>query len=122
MTGLADTNLVVAAIDPRDGLHARALAHLRTNRGLTMTTAIGLELLLVMRKRGDSCVEALAAAEQHFEIENADAVYAAAEAMDTRALPTTFDALHLAEAALRGTTLHTADERLLRSPYPTTAF
>lgn len=122
MSGLADANLVIAAIVPRDALNDRAEKHLAKNTGLIVPLSVSIELLLGAHARRTSCVEAVAAWESRFEVEDLDVLYAAADALDRGDVPTVFDAIHLAEAALRGTTLHTADERLLRTAFPTTAF
>lgn len=120
--GLADANLVIAALIEGDALHNRATEHLECHGRLTVPLSVSIELLLGARSRGTSCVEALAAWDARFEVEHRAVLYAAAEALDERAVPSVFDAVHLAEAALRGTTLHTADERLHRSSFPTTRF
>ena len=67
-------------------------------------------------------VESLGATEAHFDLEGRDVLYTAAEALDSGDIATVFDAVHLADAFRRGGSLHTADERLLRSPFPTTRF
>lgn len=122
MTGLADLNLVLARIIQGDALHGRARAHLQDHPTLRMPFSVGIELLFVCRRFDLHHVEALGAAQAHFEVENPEVLYAAAHALDEGEVPTVFDAVHLAEAHHRGTALHTADERLQGSSFPTTPF
>lgn len=122
MTGLADANLVIGAVMEGDALHARATRHLSTHTRLVVPFSVSIELLLGAHARGASCLDVVGAWEDHFEVENLDVLYTAADALDRREVRTVFDAIHLAEAGLRGTTLHTADERLLRTGFPTTPF
>lgn len=119
MMDFADANLVIARIHEADALHARALAHLQGRNRFLVTFAVALELLLVFHRRSPGCVVSLAAVEEHFDVERIDLLYAAAEILDTKEVPTVFDAIHVAEAAMRGGRLHTADARLLRRIYPT---
>lgn len=122
MTDTADLNLVLGRILPGDALHDRAKRHVKRNERLLVPFSVGLELLFVAARFDFTCVEALGAAEAHFEIESARILYTAAEAMDAKELPTVFDAIHLANALHRGGRLHTADNKLLASSYPTTEF
>lgn len=118
----ADANLVIARINEADALHPRALAHLRGRARLAVTFAVALELLLVFHRRSPGCVVSLAAVEEHFDVERAELLYAAAELLDAKEVPTVFDAVHVAEAAMRNGRLHTADARLLKGAYPTEPF
>lgn len=122
MSGTADANLVLAAINPGDALHLRAMRHLDAHRSLAVPFSVGLELLLIAKKHGLSHVELLAAAEERFTLENADVLYTAAEALDAKEVGTVFDAVHLADAFHRGEKLHTADAALLKSAFPTEPF
>lgn len=67
-------------------------------------------------------MESLGAAESHFALEGRKVLYTAAEALDSGEVQTVFDAIHLADAFHRGTALHTADARLLKTPFPTVRF
>lgn len=120
--GFADTNLVIAAIDPHDALHPRALRHLRSVGRLKVPFSVGIEILLVARKRGIGYGRILDAVDARFEIEERDVLLTAADAMDEGDVATPFDAVHLAHAFHRGGRLHTADDRLLQGPYPTRGF
>lgn len=122
MTDTADLNLVLARILPRDSLHERAKRHLGETGRLLAPFSVGMELLFVAARFGGTRVEALGAAEAHFDVEGRDVLYAAAEALDTGEVPTVFDAIHLADAMHRGGRLHTADERLHRTAFPTAPF
>lgn len=122
MTDTADLNLVLARLLPGDALHERAKRHVERHGRLVVPFSVGLELLFVAARFELGCVEALGAAEAHFEVEGANVLYTAAEALDAEEVSTVFDAVHLAAALHRGGQLHTADERLLRSAYPTTGF
>ena len=122
MTDTADLNLVLAAILPEDSLRKRALAHLEGSPRLTMPVSVGLELLMVAQRFELPHVAALGAAEGRFEVEGRDVLYSAAEALDAGDVKTVFDAVHLADALLRGGKLHTADRALQRTSFPTQAF
>lgn len=123
MTGLADLNLVLARIWPDDALHDRAVDHLEETSGdLTVPLSVGVELLFVCVKHGIDPVEALGAAEAHFDVERRDVLYTAAEALEVGDVSTVFDAVHAAEALDRGGALHTADAEVLESPFPTEGF
>ena len=122
MTGIADANLVLAAVNDKDALHARAARHLAAHRDLAVPYSVGIELLLIAKKHGVSHVELLAAAEEHFTLENADVLYTAAEALDAKEVATVFDAVHLSDAFHRKEALHTADKALVKSAFPTEAF
>lgn len=121
MTGFADANLVLAAINPQDGLHARAKRHLGSTR-LTVPFSVGIELILIARKKGYAPDELLDVADLHFELAERDLLFTAADALVEGEVATTFDAIHLAAAFRAGTSLHTADAKLLRSHFPTVAF
>ena len=122
MTDTADLNLVLARILPQDALHLRAKRHIEKTGRLLAPFSVGMELLFVASRFDFTCVEALGAAEAHFDVEGRDVLYAAAEALDTREVPTVFDAVHLADALHRSGALHTPDERLLRTAFPTQRF
>ncbi|MHB8633350.1 MAG: PIN domain-containing protein [Thermoplasmatota archaeon] len=122
MTDTADLNLVLARILPGDALHARARRHLETSGKLIAPFSVGMELLFVAQRFKVTRVEALGAAEAHFEIEGRDVLYVAAEALDSGDVPTVFDAVHLADALRRNGRLHTADARLQKSAFPTQTF
>jgi hypothetical protein len=121
MSDTADLNLVLARIMPGDALHARAVKHLKGVRPM-VPFSVGLELLFVARRFEFTCVEALGAAEAHFQVEGRGVLFTAAEALDSGEVKTVFDAVHLADALHRGGSLQTADQELLRGPYPTTPF
>jgi hypothetical protein len=55
-------------------------------------------------------------------MEGRDVLYTAAEALDSGEVPSVFHEVHLADAYRRGGCLHTADEALLRTAFPTTRF
>jgi len=55
-------------------------------------------------------------------LEGRDVLYTAAEALDSGEIPTVFDAVHLADAFRRDESLHTADGKLLRTPFTTKRF
>lgn len=118
----ADLNLVLAVIKPKDALRERALRHLRSHGRLLVPFSVALELLFVAKCFRLGFVECLGAAEGHFDLERRDVLYTAAEALDSGEVATVFDAIHLAGAFRRGATLHTADKRLLRNPFPTVGF
>jgi predicted nucleic acid-binding protein len=121
MSDTADLNLVLARILPADALHARAVKHLKTAKPV-VPFSVGLELLFVASRFDVTRVEALGAVEAHFEVEGRAILFTAAEALDSGEVKTVFDAVHLADALHRGGALHTADQELLRSPYPTASF
>lgn len=121
MTDTADLNLVLARLLPEDALHGRARGHLRGSR-LLVPFSVGIELLFVARRFDLGLVEALGATEAHFELEAPEILYTAAEALDAGDVTTVFDAVHLADALHRGGRLHTADQALLRGPFPTVPF
>ncbi|HLE46736.1 MAG TPA: hypothetical protein VI818_00450 [Candidatus Thermoplasmatota archaeon] len=122
MNETADLNLVLALILPEDALKRRATAHVAHRSKLQMPFSVGLELLFVATKHSLRHVLALGAAEAHFEVERREVLYTAAEALDSGDAPSVFDAVHLADALHRGGSLHTADERLHGTPFPTTPF
>ena len=109
---LADTNLVIAVIRERDALKERAETWLRRNPVPTVPYSVGLELLLIAKKRGFTRVGILGAACRRLRMERLDVLLAAAEMLDTGEVSGTFDAVHLAEAMHAETTLVTADEAL----------
>jgi hypothetical protein len=122
LTETADLNLVLAVIKPADALRGRARRHLRAHGRLLVPFSVGLELLFVAKRFHLGFVESLGAAEAHFDLEARDVLYSAAEALDSGEVPSVFDAVHLADAYRRGGSLHTADEALLRTAFPTTRF
>lgn len=122
MPGLADANLVLAAIAPDDALHARAVRHLGEREPLVVPFSVGIELLHVSKRRGVPLSSLLVTVAERFILEREDVLFTAAEAVDAGDVPTVFDAVHLADAWSRGEPLHTADARLHRSPFPTVPF
>lgn len=122
MTDTADLNLVLATIKPADALRDRALRHLRTSGRLLVPFSVGMELLFVAKRFALGFVESLGAAEAHFDLENRDVLYTAAEALDAGDVGTVFDAVHLADALHRGGALHTADGELLRTTFATVPY
>lgn len=122
MKGLADANLVLAVIKPTDALRARAKRHLEQHGRLTVPFSVGIELLLIARKHAIEPGDLIDMADAHFDLENRAVLDLAADALAEGELQGAFDAVHAAEAFLRGTRLHTADDRLLRSAYPTASF
>lgn len=122
MSDTADLNLVLARILPKDALHERARRHLAKSGRLVVPFSVGMELLFICSRFRLGCVEALGAAEAHFDVEGRATLYSAAEALDAGDVPTVFDAVHLADALHRGGRLHSADERLQRTPFATVAF
>ncbi len=122
MTHTADLNLVLAVIKRDDTLRARAVRHLGSAGRLLIPFSVALELLFVAKRFPLGFVESLGAAEASFDVEDRDVLYTAAEALDAGEVATVFDAVHLADAFHRGGALHTADERLLRTAFPTVRF
>ena len=122
MSDLADANLVLAALDETDALHERAIQHIRSREPLIVPFSVGIELMLIARRRNPEYVEALGGISALFVIEREAVLFAAADALDRGDASTVFDAVHAADAANRGVTLHTADQKLLRSGFPTTPF
>lgn len=122
MSGIADASLVVAFLKPTDALHERAKRHVAKHPRLVVPLSVGLELLIIAPKHGIPPDDLVDVVEQAFVLEHRDLLVDAAHAMTEGAIPTAFDAVHAVEAMHRGTTLHTADAKLLRSEYPTTAF
>lgn len=119
----ADLDLVLAVIKPADWLKDRATAHLAEHARLLVPLSVGVELLFVARGHGvASLVQALGAAEAHFDLERRAVLYTAAEALDSGELMTVFDAVHAADALHRGGRLHTTDQRLRASSFPTVPF
>jgi hypothetical protein len=119
--GLADADLVTAIAKTSDHLKTRAEAHRRAH-DLRVPFSVGIELLFIARKHGVPCVDFLGAASVHFEVDRTDVLLAAAEALDQGEIGTVFDAVHAGQALLDRTALHTTDERLLKSPFPTVRF
>lgn len=119
--GLADADLVAAIVKTSDHLKARAVAH-RKAHDLQVPFSVGIELLFVAKKHGVAYVDFLGAASTHFDIDRVDVLLAAAEALDNGEISTVFDAVHASQALLDRTALHTTDEALLQSPFPTVKF
>lgn len=122
MSDTADANLVLAALSPADALHARAMAHLARKAKLALPFSVSIELLHGAHKRGVPLTPFVAAVDERFEIESRELVLIAARALDEQLVQGVFDALHAADALHHGRALHTADERLLRSGFPTVPF
>lgn len=122
MDDLADLNLVLAAILPQDALKPRAEAHLARRALLRVPFSVGVELLLVCRRFGMPATAAVGAAGARFGVENIDVLLSAAAMLDEGDVKTVFDALHVAEALVRGVRLHTADAALLLPELPTVGF
>lgn len=118
MTDIVDLNVVLAAILPEDALKERVERHLRRHDRLSVPFSVGIELLLVAERWGLPRVAAVGAVLERFDLENSAILLTAAEALDTREVPTVFDAVHLADALHRGGRLHTADARLAQTPFP----
>ena len=119
MTDTADLNLVLAVIKPMDALRGRALRDLRSRGRLLVPFSVAIELLFVAKRFRMGFVQSLGATEAYFDIENRDVLYTAAEALDAGEIETVFDAVHVADAFHRGAAIHTADEALLRTVFPT---
>ncbi len=122
MTDTADLSLVLAVIKPEDGLRDRALRHIRSRGRLLIPFSAGLELLFAAKRLHLGFVDSPGAAEARFDLENRDALYTAAEALDSGEVATVFDAVHLADAFHRGVALHTAGEKLFRTSFTTVRF
>jgi predicted nucleic acid-binding protein len=122
LTGSADANLLVAYARPIDGLHARAQAHVAQVPRLRAGTLAVLEAFHVARRERVVLWDFLGALEQAFDIDELETLRAVAHAVDGGAIKTPFDAYHLLSALARGEPLHTADQELLASEYPTVAF
>lgn len=119
----ADLNLVLAVIQEQDALKARGERFLAgADLPPVVPFAVGIELLLWCRKRGAAYVPAVTACAYHFELEQAEVLLTAAQALERGEVRSPFDAVHLAEAFLAGVPLVTADERLWRTRYPTARF
>lgn len=118
----ADTNLVLALIKPEDALSERGRRHMVKHGPLRMPYAVGIELLLIAKKHKLRHEEIIDLAEAHFDVEGLLTLRTAARCLDRGILTTVFDAIHAADAYHANTRLHTADQRLLNSTFPTTAF
>lgn len=121
MSELADANLVYALLGPEDALHTRAKRHVGARR-LVIPCSVGIELLVGAHRRGVELVPFILEVDRLFEVEELDRLLTAARVLDEGSLRGVFDALHAAEAYHRPGRLHTADERLLRSGFPTVPF
>lgn len=93
----------------------------RTGRLRASPTAV-VEAFNVFRRAGLPLSEFLGILEAAFDIDELEILRDAAEALDRKKVATAFDAYHLASALRRGEPLHTADEALLKSKYPTVRF
>lgn len=122
MSDSADANLVLAAISSSDALHARARGHLARTGRLVVPLTVSAEILHGAHKRRVPLTPVFMAIDERFEIESRAIVSTAARAVDEGFVRGVFDALHAADAFHQGRSLHTADERLLRSGFPTVAF
>ncbi|MHB8633910.1 MAG: hypothetical protein ACYDBQ_08110 [Thermoplasmatota archaeon] len=119
--GLADADLVTAIVKTSDYLKRRAEGHLAKD-DVTVPFSVGIELLFVAQKHGLSYVDFIGAASTHFTIDRVDVLLTAAEALDNAEIATVFDAVHASQALVDETTLHTTDQKILASPFPTTRF
>lgn len=119
---LADLNLVLAVIKEEDALKARAAKFVRTRGDLIMTFATGIELLLWCRKHRLHFVDYVDRALESFPSERPEVLRTAAQALHEGQVTSPFDAVHLADALHRGTTLATADEALWKTRFPTERF
>ncbi len=122
MVGSADANLLLAAVDPQDALHARARSHIHAHGRLRASVPAVLEAFIVLRRRGASLQALVARLNEHFDLDDAGSLQTAAWALDKGLLRTPFDAYHAADAHRRGEPLHTADQELLASAFPTIAY
>lgn len=122
MSDTADASLVFAVLSPDDALHARALGHLSRSPDLTVPLTVSIEILHGAHRRGLGLVPLLMRMDREFQIEAKTLLLVAAQAVDEGRVNGVFDALHAADAVARGGRLHTADERLLRSGFPTVPF
>ncbi|MHB1260737.1 MAG: PIN domain-containing protein [Thermoplasmatota archaeon] len=113
---------MLAIIKPGDALADRGKRHLSRSGRLHVPFAVGIELLLIAKKHKLLHEEVVDLTEEHFEVERLETLRTAARCLDKGRIKTVFDAVHAAEAFHAGTTLHTADERLLASGFPTTRF
>ena len=121
MKDLADADLVTAIVKASDHLKSRAEAQLRRH-SLVVPFSVGIELLFVAKKHRIPYRQMIIDAARHFDMEQRDVLAAAAKALDRGEVATVFDAVHGAQALLRGVRLHTTDVKLHASPFPTTPF
>lgn len=119
MPGFADANLVLALLDPDDALHARARRHAASSGRLFVPYSVGIELLLVARKRSIPALRMMSLVCAAFDVEKQETLVAAADALDSGAVATPLDAVHLADSFHSGERLHTADRRLQKTRFPT---
>ncbi len=122
MNGSADTNLVLALINADDALHERARRHVATAGRLRMPLSVGIELLQVARKKDLPALELLGHAARDFDVDQLDLLAIAAKSMARGEVTSPMDAVHLADAFLHGTPLHTADRKLQKTAFPTMAW
>lgn len=119
---LADLNYVLASIKEDDALKKRAEKHARASGRPLVAFATGIELLFWCRKHGEPFLDYVERCAIEFDLEKPDVLLSAARALQEDGLASPFDAVHLAEALLRGARLVTADERLWKTRYPTAPF
>ncbi|MHB8585056.1 MAG: PIN domain-containing protein [Thermoplasmatota archaeon] len=110
MTRLADLNLVLTTLKDEDKLKRRAMDFLAKNDPPTVTSAVGLELLLWCRKHRPSYIDWTDRMIGTFPVENSAVLLTAAQALKEGETTSPFDAMHMAEALHRGQPLVTADE------------
>ena len=84
-----------------------------------MPYSVGIELLLVGIKKRLRPVASIGAATAWFDVERKEVLFAAAQALEAGELNGVFDALHEADAFVRGGRLHTADRAPQDSAFPT---
>lgn len=119
---LADLNLVLAVIKEEDALKARAMRYVAARPRPVAPVSVGIELLLWCRKHRLAYVDWMDRAIERFDVENAEVLQIAAQALKEGRVRSPFDAVHLAEALHRGVPLATADEALWTSGFPTARF
>lgn len=122
MAGSADANLLIAFAHEDDALHARARSHVAQVGRLRASVPATLEAFVVQRRHGRPQQELLARLSQHFDLDEEATLWVAARALDESLVATPFDAYHLADAHVGRSHLHTSDQRLLRTEFPTVPF
>lgn len=118
----ADANLLVAYALETDALHTRARHHMANVGRLRASSPAVLEAMTVIHRQRLRQGDFLAALADAFALDEPETFATAALALDKGILKTPFDAYHAADAHLRGLPLHTADDELLKSAFPTKPF